>query len=126
MNKGSKIIDIYYPFLFFSSPKQLMDIIKIGLLAEKNKLNYLDLKITMPDKQKYVLVYRDKNDLNKAYLRAYLSTFKPNNFIERLTFTWLRHHLSGVASGPARGNYLFLYYHYGFPKEMKSAYRKKI
>ena len=29
MNKGPKIIEIYYPFLFFSSPQQLMDIIKI-------------------------------------------------------------------------------------------------
>ena len=125
MKKGAKIIEIYYPFLFFSSPKQLMDIIKIGLLAEKNKLNYLDLNITMPDKQKYVLVYRDQRDLDKAYLTAYLSTLKPKNFIESLTFTWLRHHLSGVASGISRGNALFLYYRHGFPTVMKKAYWKK-
>ena len=125
MDEGPQIIEIYYPFIFFSSPEQLMDIIKIGLLAEEKQLRYLDLNITMPDKQKYVMLYKTPSNSEKAYLMAYLSSLKPKNFIERLSFTWLRNHLSNLPSNAARGNYLFMYYRRGFPIIMRKAYRKK-
>jgi hypothetical protein len=134
MNKGSKIVDIYYPFLFFSTPEQLMEIIKIGLLAEKEKLHYLDLNMKMPDKQEYVLVYRDPKDLENAYLRAYL--FKKGSkllktqdsnkdaLLKRMSFTWLRNHLSHLPHKISKGTLLFIYYRYGFTDKIMEAYRK--
>jgi len=117
---------IYYPFLFFSSPKQLMEIVKIGLLAEHQGLKYLDLNIIMPDNEKYVIVYKDPKYEHNAYLMAYLDHLnkKPKNFIERLTYTWLRQDLMKTPKKQSRGLYLFLYYQKnGFTESMKKAFK---
>jgi len=126
--KGRKIQQIYYPFLFFSSPRQLMDIAKIGLLAEKKGLKYLDLGITMPDKQKWIISYLDENIKANALLLAYLKTLnlKPKNFQERLTYNWLKNDLMGTPTKTSIGIYKFNYYQRdGFTPEMKRAYQKK-
>ncbi len=118
---------IYYPFLFFSSSKQLMDIIKIGLLAESKGLRYLDLNIIMPDNEKYVIVYKDPQYESNAYLLGYLDSLdlKPKNFIERLTYTVLRQDLMEIPKKQSRGLYLFLYYQKdGLTAAMKTAYKK--
>ena len=109
--KGKDIQQIYYPFLFFSSPQQLMDITKIGLLAEKKGLKYLDLGISMPDQQKYVFVFLDDDVLENTYLLGYLYSLdlKHKNFADRLKLTWIVNHLKNTPAETAMGNYKFLY-----------------
>ena len=126
---GKRIISlIYYPFLFFSSPKQLMEIVKIGLMAEHRGLKYLDLNIIMPDNEKFVIVYKDPKYENNAYLLGYLDSLnkKPKTFLERLTYTWLRQDLMKMPRKQTRGLYLFLYYQQnGYTEPMKKAYNAK-
>ena len=124
--KGSDIQEIYYPFLFFSSPQQLMDITKIGLLAEKKGLQYLDLGITMPDQQKFVIIFLNDNILENAYLLGYLSSLglKPKTFADHFKLTWMINHLENIPAKTAMGNYKFLYYRRdGMSPEMKKTYR---
>jgi len=126
MNKRS-VAWIYYPFLFFSSSKQLMEIVKIGLLAESKGLKYLDLNIIMPDNEKYVIVYKDPQYETNAYLLGYLDSLdvKPRNFLERLAYTVLRQDLMQIPKKQSRGLYLFLYYQKnGFTPAMNTAYKK--
>lgn len=123
MNKR-QISWIYYPFLFFSSTKQLMEIMKIGIMAEKQGLKYLDLNIIMPDNEKFVIVYKDPKNETNAYLLGYLDSLNkvPKNFMERLTYTWLRQDLMHIPKKQSRGLLLFLYYR-GFSTPMKKAYK---
>jgi len=124
--KGGDIQEIYYPFLFFSSPKQLIDITKIGLLAEKKGVQYLDLGIDMPDQQQFVIIFLDETVLENAYLLGYLHSLglKSKNFTDRLKLNWMANHLQNTPSVTATGNYKFLYYRWdGMSPELKKAYR---
>lgn len=124
-NKGAKIYGIYYPFIFFSSPNQLFDIVKIGLLAEKNKLKMLDWNEIMPDKEKFVIIYNDYKDEENALLYAYLSQINTKNLIEKMTYNLLIKKLTKIPNSMIKGQNLFLYYRKGLSPSAKKSYHKK-
>lgn len=123
-----KVVEMYYPFIYFSSSEQLQDILKIGKKVDKEDIYYIQpLQKEMPDGEKIMVVYKKDNE-NDAYLFTFFLDYQDvifneepaSKFKHNMIKQYIFRHIQGYSDDVIRGIIKFNYYRGGMlPKLVK-------